>query len=152
MKKINQILIAIVLFISAACASQKASPVTATKQIKTDPSAPKAERAVLEGKWRFTLQGVNQQTIPGTLLIQKGGATSYSGRITIAKYSLDAETAITKAELKGQDIIYEGNIKSSQGLFPFKITGTIQGDKLQGQSSVQLPDGNQMYKFEATRL
>lgn len=135
------------LLIFTGCVTQQVS----SSQPQSAGSAPMAERAELEGKWAFTMQNEQQGNLTGTLLVQRGGAAGYTGRIALTKPAIEAETVITKAEIKGQQFVYEGNIKTPQGPFPFQMRGTIQGAKMVGQSQVQLPDGSASFKFIATR-
>ncbi len=140
----------LVLFITG-CVAPKAV-VKNTPVPNTSSAAPViAERANLEGKWQYTMSNPDHGTLTGNLMVQRGGVAGYSGYLMIKEMRVEAETIISKAEIKGQNFVYQGVVKTPQGNIPFELHGTIKGPSMEAQNKVQLPEGLAVFKVSATR-
>jgi hypothetical protein len=135
------------------CASQKTATSAAAPAGTPSVTANNepAEHAELTGDWQYTMINNQQEEITGVLSIQRGGSAGYTGRITSSQIGQESETTITKAQLRGSEFIYEGVVKSPAGNIPFALTGTIRGDRMEGQNTVQYRGQELLYKVNATR-
>lgn len=132
------------------CAQQQ---ITASNRLNAGISepAPVTERTYLEGKWEYTMTNPEQSPFSGIIWVQRGGAAGYTGWISVSDINYEAQTAITKAELQGENFIYAGEVKTLQGSFPFEMKGTIKGNKMEGQNTVQTQNGPTIFKIIANR-
>lgn len=138
------------LLASTGCMRQQIPATASTATASTTPAAV-AERAFLEGNWDYTMTNPDQSPFSGIISVQRGGSAGYTGWISVSNVNYEAPTAITKAELQGQNFIYSGEVKTLQGSFPFEMKGTIKGDKMEGQNKVQTQNGPVVFKVTATR-
>ena len=108
--------------------------------------------ADLEGKWEFTMTPTERPPITGILSVKRGsGPAGYEGSILINEIQQETPTKITKAEVNGEKFVYAGEVNLDAGTYIFEMTGTIKGEKIEGQTKVQEPDGVVIYKLQATR-
>jgi hypothetical protein len=128
-----------------------ASPQLATFTTNTVTSALKL-LADLEGKWEFTMTPTEREPITGILSVKRGsGPAGYIGTILVNELQQESQTKITKAEITGEKFLYAGEVTLQSGSYQFEMTGTIKGDKMEGQTRVQEPNGTTVYKLQATR-
>ena len=139
-----------VLLVIIGCGRQQI-PATATTTTSTPKPAAVTQRTYLEGKWDYTMSNPEQSPFSGIISVQRGGNAGYTGWISVSNINYEAQTAITKAELQGENFLYAGEVKTLQGTFPFEMKGTIKGDKMEGQNKVQTQDGPVVFKVVATR-
>jgi hypothetical protein len=145
------ILCCLVLLVITGCGRQQIPAAANTATSAPKPVAAVAERTYLEGKWDYTMSNPEQSPFSGIISVQRGGAAGYTGWISVSDINYEAQTAITKAELQGENFLYAGEVKTLQGTFPFEMKGTIKGDKMEGQNKVQTQDGPVVFKVVATR-
>ncbi|KAA5548429.1 hypothetical protein [Adhaeribacter rhizoryzae] len=108
--------------------------------------------AELEGRWEFVMTPPERDAITGVLSVKRGsGPAGYAGTILINELQQEKPTKITKAEVTGEKFVYAGEVILDSGTYTFEMSGTIKGNKLEGQTRVQEPDGVVIYKLEATR-
>ena len=108
--------------------------------------------ADLEGKWEFTMTPPERDPITGVLSVKRGsGPAGYVGSILVNELQQESQTKITKAEVTGEKFLYAGEVVLDSGTYLFEMTGTIKGDKMEGQTKVQEPNGSVVYKLMATR-
>jgi len=141
----------LVLWITGCVRQQISTTATSANISASSPAPAAAERTSLEGKWDYTMTNPDQSPFSGVISVQRGGAVGYTGWISVNDINYEAQTAITKAELQGENFIYAGEVKTLQGTFPFEMRGTIKGDKMEGQNKVQTHDGTTIFKVTATR-
>lgn len=107
--------------------------------------------AELAGKWFFIMTPPDREPLTGVLSVQRGGPAGYTGSITVNELQQELPTTITKAEVKGDSFVYSGEVQLNAETLLFEISGTIKGDKMEGQTTVKEPDGTTIYKMEANR-
>ena len=99
--------------------------------------------ADLEGKWEFIMTPPERDPITGILSVKRGsGPAGYSGSILVNELQQESQTKITKAEVTGDKFLYAGEVILDSGSYLFEMTGTIKGDKMEGQTKVQEPNGS----------
>jgi hypothetical protein len=108
--------------------------------------------ADLEGKWEFIMTPPEREPISGILSVKRGsGPAGYVGSILVNELQQESQTKITKAEVNGEKFLYAGEVVLNSESYVFEMTGTIKGNKMEGQTKVQEPNGSIVYKLEAKR-
>lgn len=145
-----RVFISLLLIIYWLAGCKSPALVTTSQNKSPVPEQINVPRAELEGQWDFTMTNL-EGAITGTLAIRKGGAVGYSGWIKVKELNLEAETIISRAEMKGNAFVYNGEVKTSQGNYPFELTGTINQNQLTGLGKLTMPQGLTTYKVAANR-
>lgn len=135
----------------AGCATQKQTTATTSGSSATIAAVSAAEHAELSGTWDYTMINPEEGTLTGIITIQQGANTGYTGHITANGMELDNEMSIKKAQLNGSNFIYEGEVVTTQGNIPFAMSGTINGNTMEGNNTVQYKNRNLVFKIKATR-
>lgn len=141
------------LFISGCTSHKQAATATSgNSETKASVSATApAEDAELSGTWNYTMTNPEEGTLTGIITIQKGANASYTGHITANEMELDNDMSISKAQLNGSNFMYEGDVITPEGNIPFAMSGTINGNAMEGENNVQYRNRSLVFKIKATR-